>query len=112
MEIIAVEPHPDMLRVLRAKELDRVDVREGNAQAIPVEDCWADSLIVAQVFIPLSDEKTIISMLKRREAGIPLVREYRISRRICTRSATAARIAGLDLECGGLQPDQRRRCCH
>lgn len=51
MEIVAVEPHPDMLRVLRAKELDRVDVREGNAQAIPVEDRWADALIVAQVGI-------------------------------------------------------------
>ena len=43
-----------MLRVLRAKELDGVDVREGSAHAIPVEDRWADALVVAQVSAPPS----------------------------------------------------------
>jgi ubiquinone/menaquinone biosynthesis C-methylase UbiE len=49
-EIIAVEPHPQMAGVLRSKELPGVEVREGNATAIPIEDGWADAVIVAQVF--------------------------------------------------------------
>jgi hypothetical protein len=38
-----------MLRVLRAKDLRGVQVKEGNAHSIPVENGWADSVIVAQV---------------------------------------------------------------
>ncbi|KAF8247462.1 S-adenosyl-L-methionine-dependent methyltransferase [Wilcoxina mikolae CBS 423.85] len=48
--IVAVEPHHDMLRVLRAKNLSGVQVEEGNAHSIPVEDDWADAMIVAQAF--------------------------------------------------------------
>ncbi|KAF8536189.1 hypothetical protein BDD12DRAFT_749370, partial [Trichophaea hybrida] len=47
--IVAVEPHHDMLRVLRAKSLSGVQVKEGNAHSIPVEGNWADAIIVAQV---------------------------------------------------------------
>jgi SAM-dependent methyltransferase len=53
-EIVAVEPHPQMVGVLRSKELRGVTVREGNATAIPIEDGWADAVIVAQVYITYS----------------------------------------------------------
>lgn len=52
-DIVAVEPHRDMLRVLSEKNFPAgavVNVKEGNAVDIPVENEWADSLIVAQGF--------------------------------------------------------------
>jgi ubiquinone/menaquinone biosynthesis C-methylase UbiE len=53
-DIVAVEPHRDMLRVLSEKNFPAgavVNVKEGNAVDIPVENEWADSFIVAQVGI-------------------------------------------------------------
>lgn len=48
-EIVAVEPHKDMLATLRAKDLKGVSVKEGDAYDIPVGDGWADAVVVAQV---------------------------------------------------------------
>lgn len=52
-DIIAVEPHPDMRRVLAEKNLPRVQVRDGLADALPlteeeVKEGW-DAVVVAQV---------------------------------------------------------------
>ena len=50
--IVAVEPHRQMSAVLQQKNLAGVEVREGSAYAIPVEDGWADAVIAAQVRAP------------------------------------------------------------
>jgi ubiquinone/menaquinone biosynthesis C-methylase UbiE len=49
-EIVAVEPLESMRSTLGAKELNRVDVRTGTAIEMNLEDCWADAVIVAQVW--------------------------------------------------------------
>ena len=49
-EVVAVEPHPDMRKVLEAKQLPRVRVTEDSATELSaVEDGWAEACIVAQV---------------------------------------------------------------
>ena len=49
-EIIAVEPHADMRKVLEGKALKGVRVLDGAAVAMPaVETGWADAVVVAQV---------------------------------------------------------------
>lgn len=48
--IVAVEPHDEMRRVLGAKGLERVDTRPGTATDMSgIEDGLADAVIVAQV---------------------------------------------------------------
>ena len=48
--IIAVEPHEDMRRVLEAKNLDRVRVISGTAANMPAVDSgWANAVVAAQV---------------------------------------------------------------
>ncbi|KAL7271022.1 hypothetical protein RUND412_006250 [Rhizina undulata] len=49
-EIVAVEPHDEMLGTLNAKELKGVESKKGDAYSIPVADGWADTVIVAQAF--------------------------------------------------------------
>lgn len=49
-EIIAIEPHDDMRKVLEAKKLERVTVVKGLADNMPiVESQWAQAVVVAQV---------------------------------------------------------------
>ncbi|SPN96934.1 uncharacterized protein DNG_00453 [Cephalotrichum gorgonifer] len=49
-EVVATEPLESMRGELARKGLKGVDVREGNALALPVEDGWGDVSIVAQAF--------------------------------------------------------------
>jgi len=49
-DILAVEPHREMLRVLRDKGLSGVELKEGSACAIPAPDGWANTMIAAQSF--------------------------------------------------------------
>ncbi|KAL9080073.1 MAG: hypothetical protein Q9157_001096 [Trypethelium eluteriae] len=48
--ITAVEPHEGMRQVLQAKHLKNVEVKEGMANQIPVDDHTVDAVIVAQAF--------------------------------------------------------------
>ena len=48
-EIIAVEPVEGMRNVLIKKSLPRVTVKDGRADAIPLDDGTVDAVIVAQV---------------------------------------------------------------
>jgi len=48
-EIVAVEPHADMRRVLSERGLKGVRVVDGTAEEVPVGDGWADAVFVAQV---------------------------------------------------------------
>jgi len=48
-EILAVEPHADMRRVLSERGLKGVRVVDGTAEDVPVENGWADAVFVAQV---------------------------------------------------------------
>ena len=48
-EIVAVEPHADMRRVLSERGLKGVKVVDGTAEEVPVGDGWADAVFVAQV---------------------------------------------------------------
>ena len=50
-EIIAVEPHADMRKVLIERGLKGVTVLDGTAEDVPVENGWADAVLVAQVGI-------------------------------------------------------------
>lgn len=55
MEILATEPHPDMLRELQGKALPGVVVRKGAAEELARVVCcgeegWADGVIAAQAF--------------------------------------------------------------
>lgn len=48
-EIIAVEPHEEMQKVLRSKQLKGVKVVGGDALNLPVDSQSADAVIAAQV---------------------------------------------------------------
>ena len=48
-EVVATEPLDTMRDQLAGKGLAGVEVKEGNAVALPVEDGWADACIAAQV---------------------------------------------------------------
>ena len=49
-EILSVEPHAEMRRVLEGKRLEQVTVVEGSAERLgAVEDGWAETCVVAQV---------------------------------------------------------------
>lgn len=48
-QILAVEPHQQMLAKLKEKRLRGVVVREGDAVSVPVQDGWADAVVAAQV---------------------------------------------------------------
>lgn len=49
-EVVAVEPHKEMRDELVKKNLrSGVEVLEGNAGTMPIEEGWADALITAQV---------------------------------------------------------------
>ena len=51
-EVLSVEPHADMRRVLDAKGFERVRIVDGTAEDLgAVEDGWADACIVAQVSV-------------------------------------------------------------
>lgn len=47
--VAAVEPHQTMRSILEAKQLRGVVVREGTAEAMEIDDGWADAVVVAQV---------------------------------------------------------------
>ena len=49
-EVLSVEPHAEMRRMLEGKGLERVTVLEGSAERLDAaEDGWADACVVAQV---------------------------------------------------------------
>jgi SAM-dependent methyltransferase len=52
-EILAVEPHADMRKVLVERGLKGVKVVDGTAEDVPVENGWADAVFVAQVGLNL-----------------------------------------------------------
>ncbi|KAK0672808.1 S-adenosyl-L-methionine-dependent methyltransferase [Cercophora samala] len=59
-KVTAVEPHGDMRAQLTAKRLSGVDVRDGHAGRLPVEDNeWADGYIAAQSLHWFANEKTV-----------------------------------------------------
>jgi ubiquinone/menaquinone biosynthesis C-methylase UbiE len=49
-EILAVEPTASMRETLAEKKLRGVEVKEGTAEKMDVEDGWADGIVVAQAF--------------------------------------------------------------
>jgi hypothetical protein len=52
-EILAVEPHQGMRQELEKKRLRGVESKDGDACNIEVEEGWGDSLIAAQVSLPV-----------------------------------------------------------
>ncbi|KAK0737690.1 S-adenosyl-L-methionine-dependent methyltransferase [Apiosordaria backusii] len=59
-KVIAVEPHGDMRAQLKGKGLKGVDVRDGHAGKLPVEEQeWADGYIAAQSFHWFANEETL-----------------------------------------------------
>lgn len=48
-EILAVEPHTDLRKILVEKKLDNVTVLDANAESMPIEDGWGDACVAAQV---------------------------------------------------------------
>lgn len=48
-QILAVEPHQQMLAKLKEKRLRGVEVREGDAVSVPIQNGWADAVVAAQV---------------------------------------------------------------
>lgn len=48
--IKAIEPHPGMREKLAQKDLPGVEVADGKAEKMPVEDEWGDACIAAQAF--------------------------------------------------------------
>ena len=49
-EVVAIEPHQQMRKVLEEKKLKGVKVVEGSATSLEaVEDGWADAVVIAQV---------------------------------------------------------------
>jgi ubiquinone/menaquinone biosynthesis C-methylase UbiE len=53
-EVVGVEPHAGMRKELVKKNLKGVEVKDGDAGNIGVQDGWADGLIAAQVSPQLS----------------------------------------------------------
>ncbi len=47
--VVAVEPHEEMRRVLNTKRLSTVDVMDGDASNMPVESHSVDAVVAAQV---------------------------------------------------------------
>ncbi|KAK5107831.1 hypothetical protein LTR62_000645 [Meristemomyces frigidus] len=58
-EIVAVEPHDGMRKVLVDKHLPRTTVKAGRADAIPLPDESVDAVTVAQAFHWFSDETSL-----------------------------------------------------
>lgn len=47
--VIAIEPHADMRKVLEAKKLSNVEVKDGMSTSLPLEDESVDAVVAAQV---------------------------------------------------------------
>lgn len=47
--VIAIEPHADMRKVLEDKKLKNVEVKDGMSTSMPLEDESVDAVIAAQV---------------------------------------------------------------
>lgn len=47
--IVAVEPLESMRKVLAEKKLSGVEVKDGHAESIPVDDASIDAVVIAQV---------------------------------------------------------------
>ncbi len=58
LDVVAVDPIPDMLEVLRASLPDTVAL-EGTAEAIPLEDNGVDAVLVAQAWHWVDPERAI-----------------------------------------------------
>lgn len=54
-EVVAVEPVEAMRRVLDAKNLPKVAVKDGLASKIPVEEASVDAVVIAQVSVDVLD---------------------------------------------------------
>lgn len=50
-KVTAIEPHPDMRKVLEGKNLKGVDTKDGLSTSIPLPDESVDAVIAAQVGI-------------------------------------------------------------
>lgn len=55
VQIVAVEPLESMRSVLEDKSLPNVEVKDGHAESIPVEDGSIDAVVVAQVSVSTGD---------------------------------------------------------
>ena len=120
-QIVAVEPHADMRKVLEEKKLHGVTVRDGKASSIPLEDESVDAVICAQVgrtrfrfsfsqrhlkhdnYLPIIYCSRFFCCLGRTRAkhrlrvGLPLVRQHGIAARYPSRAPTSRR-SGPDME--------------
>ena len=72
--VIAVEPVGDMRRKL-ADNVSGVDIRDGTAEAIPVDDAAADAVVVAQAFHWFDGPRALteIARVLRPEGGLGLI---------------------------------------
>ncbi|GAB7349518.1 hypothetical protein MBLNU459_g0223t2 [Dothideomycetes sp. NU459] len=48
--VVAIEPHADMRKVLEEKKLSTVDIKDGLSTSMPLEDESVDAVIAAQAF--------------------------------------------------------------
>jgi ubiquinone/menaquinone biosynthesis C-methylase UbiE len=53
-EVVAVEPHEGMREALVKKNLG-IEVLDGNAENMPVEEGWGDALVAAQASLLLRE---------------------------------------------------------
>jgi SAM-dependent methyltransferase len=49
-EVVAVEPHEGMRAELEKKAFGGVKVQDGSAEAMGIEEGWADAVVAAQVY--------------------------------------------------------------
>ncbi|KAH6611044.1 hypothetical protein Trco_001064 [Trichoderma cornu-damae] len=68
-EVLAVEPTRSMRETLVDKGLRGVEVREGTAEAMDVEDAWADGIAVAQAFHWFANETALAEIHRVLKPG-------------------------------------------
>ncbi|KAL7950584.1 S-adenosyl-L-methionine-dependent methyltransferase [Trichoderma barbatum] len=68
-EILAVEPTESMRETLVEKKLRGVEVKEGTAEKMDVEDAWADGIVVAQAFHWFANEVALAEIHRVLKPG-------------------------------------------
>ncbi|RFU78044.1 hypothetical protein TARUN_4200 [Trichoderma arundinaceum] len=68
-EVLAVEPTESMRETLVEKGLKGVEVREGTAEKMDVEDGWADGVVVAQAFHWFANEAALAEIHRVLKPG-------------------------------------------
>ncbi|KAI5798401.1 putative 2-heptaprenyl-1,4-naphthoquinone methyltransferase [Pyronema domesticum] len=101
--ILATEPHGDMIKVLREKELRGVYVREGTAYEIPCEEGWAEGIVAAQAFHWFADTTSLHSFLSPLIPGGSLgfiwnVEDYNQTRTFSTATDWEGKLRDLNWE--------------